>query len=151
MTTPPPSPPPLPSGETIIRPAWVRQEDERGCGPACFAMLTNRTYAGAVSMLRGKFERQGISHFELDQYLAEEGYAVARRYLRVAGADRKAWPVAPFADVHLCQVRTAGGGHFVLMLRDGTVLDPLDPTPTRLDAYVQVDNIAAVVSLGGCE
>jgi hypothetical protein len=33
----------------------------------------------------------------------------------------------------------------VVMLADGTVIDPLDPQPTRLDAYMQVDNIAAIV------
>ena len=128
---------------------WVRQEDSHGCGAACFAMLTNRTYEGAKATIKHDgWDRSGIAGIVLDQYFAEEGIAIARRYSHIDGVERAVWPVAPFADVHLCQVTTVGGGHFVILLRDGTVVDPLDPQTHSLTDYLSVMNIAGLTRIG---
>lgn len=128
---------------------WVKQEHDHGCGAATFAMLTNRTYAGAVATIKthDRWHEGGVTHFTIDQYLAEDGFAVARRFTHVDGVARDIWPVEPFAEAHYCTVSSAMGTHFVVLLRDGTVLDPADPRPRRLTDYERVWNIAAVTPI----
>lgn len=126
---------------------WVAQEDSRGCVLASLAMLTGQTYAevkagfadwaGGISLL-----------FDGFTYLAEHGYAVAPKYIHYhpLKKNRDPWPVEPFADVHLCEVITSQA-HAVVLLRDGTVLDPNTPEPRRLTDYVKVNVIAGIVPL----
>ena len=133
---------------------WVKQEDEHGCGAAVFAMLTNRTYAGAVATIKthDRWDTQGVSQHVIDQYLAEDGFAIARKYTHLDGVERDNWPVDPFADAHLCIVTQHGGmGHYVILLRDGTVLDPAVPPehhPCFLSNYPSVLSVAAVTPVG---
>lgn len=83
-------------------------------------------------------------------YLAEHGFAALTKYRHYAprAVDRDVWPVEPFADVHLCTVM-AERSHAVLLLRDGTVLDPNSPKPKRLSDYNRVDMIAGVFPVNG--
>lgn len=137
---------------------WVRQEEPHGCGLAALAMLTGQTYAATradfVACLRleaevadGLFERHGHSFFEWDMYLTERGYAVARKFLWLRKWKRAPWPCEPFGRVHLCEVQHSlqHCGHMVVMLADGTVLDPATAEPKRLADYWRVNSVAAVV------
>jgi hypothetical protein len=131
---------------------WVQQEDSHGCGIAALAMLIGATYQDVKVDVLPAFDEHGISHFECDTYLAEHGYAVARKYLTITHArqERSVWPPEPFGDVHLCQVTVRGAigtAHFVVLLGNGTVLDPLTPEPRRLSDYAYVHNVAAVVPI----
>lgn len=131
---------------------WVRQEDVWGCTVAALAMLTGQTYATVKAELGFTFDQpgQGVAVHDCDQYLAEHGYAVARKYPFLYGHKRAVWPVEPFSALHLCQVIVAEaspGAHMVVMLADGAVLDPLTPLPQRLTAYHRVHNVAAVTLL----
>lgn len=127
----------------------MRQEDAYGCGVAAMAMLTGRTYAEVKASFTNDFSGGGHSVFMWDQYLAEHGYGTARKYRYLYGRERAVWPCEPFADVHLCLVHVVEGpGHMVVLLRDGTVLDPLTPEPRRLSDYAGVSDIAAVVPIG---
>jgi hypothetical protein len=127
----------------------VRQEDPWGCGPACLAMVTGHNYRevrdwftvfawqnaqkdGRVladdarkAVEANDFSRSGITHWEIERYLAEHGYASALRWEEVrTGEARPVWPLPPFAEAHICCVQTVSGGHFVVWLPDGRVLDP---------------------------
>lgn len=124
---------------------WVGQEDGNGCGIACLAMLSGHTY----QEVRADFDVTLMrSHVDYDQWLTEQGYALARRYRWWKGAERAAWPPAPWADVHLCEVLVpgfVGGSHMVVMLADGTVLDPLSrESVRRLIDYECVYHVSAV-------
>lgn len=126
---------------------WVGQEDTHGCVLAALAMLTGQTYAevkagftdwsGGISLI-----------FDGFTYLAEHGYAVAPKYIHYhpLKENRDPWPVAPFADVHLCEVLTSRA-HAVVLLSNGTVLDPITPEPRKLSDYVKVNVIAGVVPI----
>lgn len=137
--------------------SWVPQGDSHGCGVAALAMITCLTYAEVKAWFDQPFDAptHGLSHFECDRFLAEHGYAVARRYIRLRSGqqyiERAEWPPAPFARVHLCQVRVSEGGmgHMVVMLGDGRVLDPAWPGQRALADYWQVDNVAGVIALDG--
>lgn len=138
----------------------VRQSDAYGCGVASLAMVTGHRYedvrawfrvpaflnaerAGRGASLVGDarnaaeprdFSRHGIDHFDTNRYLAEHGFASALRWPTPRYGDtRPAWPPAPFAPAHICQVLTVNGGHAVVWLPDGTVLDPARDAPTTLD------------------
>lgn len=128
---------------------WVRQEHANGCGAACFAMLTGRTYAEAVAHMDPRdWTVHGCTTAELDALLAEDGFAVARKYAHVTGNERPAWPVAPFAPRHLCQVTLYDGvRHFVVMDCLGHVFDPNDYRPRDLSHYADISNIAGIVRI----
>jgi hypothetical protein len=145
---------------------WVRQEETNGCGVAVLAMILGKSYAEARQLFEGAvdFEKKGISHCCLDGLLADLGYAVARKYLwrgfRFADhpdheKDRRSpWPPEPFADLHICQVEVyerSPLAHFVLLLRDGRVLDPLTPEEKRLSDYHRVMNVGGLARIGSLE
>lgn len=124
---------------------WVQQEDAHGCGIACLAMVTGKFY-GEVKREFAPFEK-GLTWWETDSYLVDHGYAVARKFKHAAHRkESREWPPEPFGDVHICQVFTPAGGHFVVVLRDGTVLDPATSVQLHVSAYT-VEDMAAVVKV----
>lgn len=130
---------------------WVCQEDSHGCLVACLAMVTGQTYQQVRAGIP-RFRNGGLGYPDGDSYLADRGYAVARRYRHVGymECDRLFWPPEPFGLVHLCDLvptETRSMGHTVVMLADGTVLDPLhDPEEGQRDLsmYFKVNAVAAV-------
>ncbi len=126
---------------------WVAQEHENGCVIASLSMVTGMTYKQVQQSFKVKVER-GVHDDETDAWLAEHGFAVARKERRYkpGKCNRSPWPPAPFADLHLVVVKE-DDYHMVVMLRDGTVLDPATPGSWRLTDYGSVMWVAAVVSI----
>lgn len=135
--------------------SWVEQKHSRGCGFAALAMLTHQGYEAVVADFQGMYDPELASPIwqHMDRYLALHGLAICRIHEAPLFADRPhPWPPVPFGAVHLCNVRLAAHSpcnHFVVMLADGTVLDPIAPALKRLSDYFQVNNVAAIVSLEG--
>lgn len=134
---------------------WVKQEHARGCGVACMAMLTGKTYAEVYADFDVSNEI-GINSLEAADWLFERGLGLVNRYKAEYWPQnntpndvaRSPWPPEPFSDLHLCTVDASPGQmHFVVMLGDGTVLDPLTPEPKRLTDYHEVRVVAAVVPI----
>jgi hypothetical protein len=127
---------------------WVKQEDGRGCVLAALAMLTGQTYAQVKSEFFDQDWNNNGCTFEFDAhtYLAEHGYAIATkyRYYHPQKRDREIWPVPPFAPAHLCSVIVANGSHAVVLLADGTVLDPSTPKQKKLSDYSAVNSVMGV-------
>jgi len=133
---------------------WVRQEDAYGCVIACLSMIVGRTYADVKAELQcypaaqGRdFNAEGFNFFEADAYLAEQGYAIARKYRNYLKQPRDVWPPAPWSDLHISDVIVFEGAsmsHAVVVLADGSVLDPLCSERKRLTDYFKVHNVAAV-------
>jgi hypothetical protein len=105
---------------------WVKQEDANGCGPATAAMLLGISYRearDAIDAFRGPqdWNDGGCIHYDLDRLLYAAGYFKQTRYA--------AWGhdlTLPFAPMHYAMVRQpSNNSHFVAMLADGRVLDPL--------------------------
>lgn len=119
-----------------------------GCGIACLAMLTGRTYAEARDWVDKShpqlWRESGIGWAAIDHLLAWEGFAVARRHYASGQFSE------PFTPVSLCQVYVTGdldSSHYVVMLADGSVLDPAFPDKTRMTDYGRVVCVCAVVPL----
>ncbi|MCJ2102421.1 hypothetical protein [Methylobacterium sp. E-046] len=130
--------------------AHVRQEEAFGCAVACCAMIQGVSYAKA----RASFgpPGRGFTRDVWQEYLARHGFAVRHlhRIDHLARVEREVWPLSPWADVHLCSVDAGHGmgSHLVVLLRDGTVLDPATDAPRRLADYASVAYMAAVYAIG---
>jgi hypothetical protein len=117
----------------------VRQEDPAGCVCASLAMVTGRSYATVKldPLFRGVDWSVGITHQSAEMYLALTGFASGLVYRWLPGIiDGKQpqierWPPEPFAPSHIVSIN--GGRHNVVWLPDGTVLDPMQEAPRRLD------------------
>lgn len=136
---------------------WVRQEDSYGCVVATCAMLTGRTYREMKDFFVersgdpdiGLSSKNGLTHYNAEFALHEAGYWAQLKYRwYLNNQERPAWPPEPWAPVHYCQVVVRGGsgaGHAVVMLADGTVLDPVAPEPHRLEDYEKVSLVIGLV------
>ena len=131
---------------------WIEQTDANGCGPACLAMIAGITYATAKEILerspsmlhKGDWDKEGVSHITLDAAFQTFGFWRQRVYRIWQPTD---WPPKPWAPVHLCQVaQPSGNHHFVVMDRDGHVLDPLRQPDVshRLADYPDVFNVCGL-------
>jgi hypothetical protein len=130
---------------------WVHQEDDFGCAFACLAMITGQTYEHVKHELIECYHK-GITDEVIDEYLADKGYFIARRKRFVQWRGNKEGWAAPFAPVHLVAVLCsyeAETEHVVVMLKDGTVLDPTSQQPKQLSDYVRVMYVAGVVKPRG--
>lgn len=124
---------------------WVPQEDTNGCAVAALAMVTGKSYREVRDYFGIDFAERGTHVGGIEQYLTDHGYAWARLcHYDHLSVERTPWPPEPFGDVHICQV-VGSASHTVVMLGDGTVLDPLTPEPKRLSDYQAVHYVAAVV------
>lgn len=128
----------------------VRQKHANGCVIACLSMITGIPYDEIIPEFYGDRSKVGISDFQWDVWLAQKGYAIARKYKHygVQHADRIVWPCEPFADAHICQVQFANGSHAIVLLRDGIVLDPNSDVLGKLSDYPSINNICGVWKVG---
>lgn len=125
-------------------PALVRQEHPDGCGVAAVAMVTGETYAEVVADLARMgldLSIGGLAKPHIERLLAARGYV----WRTVYRAGTLIWPPAPFAPVHIAAVRQqpSGRAHFVVMLDDARVLDPLE-RGTTLDHWPEVMNVIGI-------
>lgn len=122
-----------------------------GCGVAVLAMLTGKTYEDVAAAFPEKdLTESGIDLFEMDGYMRARGfYRTDQRKAYRHGTMEKTdpWPPEPYADLHLCNVHVypwSPCNHWVLMLADGSVLDPVSPYPWRLTDYDAVNSVVAI-------
>lgn len=130
---------------------WIKQEHARGCGVAAVAMILNKTYHEVHKDFLYVDDETGGRVREFDAYLAQHGYAIARRYQwKHDGTKVDQWPPVPFAKVHFCEVvvsKDSPCAHLVVMLEDGKVLDPLCSETKLLTDYHDIYHVAAVVRI----
>ena len=134
-----------------MRPSRVSQEDAQGCGLAVLAMITGRTYAEVKAEVESwehdpmqgpkDWSQTGVTHYTLDRFLAGQGYFVQRRF--------DGWPELPkepFAPIHYASVQQPSNrGHFVVVLENGDVLDPLREGTFRLADWEKVNQLVGCV------
>lgn len=131
-----------------VRPKWVKQEDVNGCVVAAIAMIVNKSYAEVKSELHPKNLSTGAyTSFEAESYLYEHGYRLVKKWKHVcfSSTDREQWPIEPFAPIHYVSIRNGDKAHAVVMLADGSVLDPFaDSAPRKITDYEEVCEIIGV-------
>ncbi len=129
--------------ERIPTPRYVAQPNGYGCAIACVAMIVDKTYDEMEAwfvdqgLARSRLER-GITDHIWREALAVLGYVHVQRFQCNAftnRCDRDPWPPEPFAPLHIACVEVATGmtgSHAVVMLGDGSVLDPYDRSRNTL-------------------
>lgn len=111
---------------------YVAQPNNYGCAIACLAMVLGYSYKEMEAWLEkegltAERRAQGISDFVYRDVIYRHGLGTVHfyRYDLLLQKDREPWPPIPFAPVHICCVEVEGGFHHaVVMLQDGTILDP---------------------------
>jgi predicted double-glycine peptidase len=130
----------------------VQQKHSHGCGMAALAMVTGKTYDEVYAWFKNlKYREQGLSYHDVIDYLTEHGYAVNWKWMITHNEEtnkpREIWPCEPWADMHIVQVENTIMYHFVVLLKDGTVLDPLTPEKKTLADYKRVTQMIAVYKI----
>lgn len=119
---------------------YVSQPNGYGCTIACLAMIAGTTYDAMERQVldwglpRSRME-QGLWEGQWMEALDRLGFVYARRYrcdAFINGQERAEWPPRPFAPVHLLCADVAAGSHAIVMLADGSVLDPYKRERTTL-------------------
>ncbi len=129
--------------ESTIR--WVGQEEGKGCAVACVAMVLSLSYWNARALFPHFDPEAGVLPLDAIRVLGEYGWASVEKFPHYSPekVDRRRWPLSPFAPVHLVQVISTGC-HAVLLLEDGTVLDPLYNRERALHQYKRVLSITGL-------
>lgn len=133
----------------------IKQEDSKGCGLACLAMVTGESYAEVKRKARNLY-LCGMLDFNLFQYLYDEvGMFVrlVRKLNYVTDETRRWWPPEPFAELHIAKVVKSVDStteHYVVMDSEGKVVDPEDPEVERtLGDYLKVTWVAGLSGNAG--
>jgi hypothetical protein len=133
--------------EGMKRFKWVQQEDDAGCGIACCAMVTGKSYLQVKDELRNVYHG-GLETKHLDDYLFEQGYFIRRQYKwnRVTQVVRE-WPIYPALLCIACVVANSESDsfHFVVV-HNGIVYDPATVSIKSLDEYVRVEWLAGLTT-----
>lgn len=120
--------------------------DEIGSEIAALAMVTDLRFEEIRAVLP-PIEQKTIPPEWIDDFLARRGVAVMRRTHGVS--EDEAWPPEPWCDMHLCLVRVApksSRDHMVVLMGDGSVIDPLSMKLHAIDDYDKVISVAGLVS-----
>lgn len=130
----------------------IQQKHSHGCGMAALAMATGKTYDEVYDWFKNPDHRKnGITYHEVVSFLGEHGYAVNWKWPSTQHEEqnkpREKWPAEPWADVHIVEVQNEVMYHYVVMLKDGTVLDPNTPDKKSLSDYKRVTQMIAVYKI----
>lgn len=137
--------------------AYVAQGDAGGCGAATLAMIVGYTYEEAKqeidALLWGQVPEEaelapvdwsdegGMSGYHLDRALYAHGFFKQTRYA--------AWGhdlLQPFAPIHYAMVvQPSNNSHFVVMLANGDVLDPMREGVFALADWAKVNQVCGLV------
>jgi hypothetical protein len=120
------------------------------CGIAVLAMITSQSYQDVRAEFTQQYIDKGMTEWAMNGYLAEHGYAVAHKYPHYMPQQkhRDVWPPVPFAPIHYCCVYTASNTHhYVVMLADGSIIDPAKSGVWRCADYEAVQNVAGVIKM----
>jgi len=123
----------------------VIQEDVKGCGIACLAMVCGQTYGEVKAKVvphcwGGQFSFYDVfEYLNLNSYSYQHWYQHARFLLPDQDAifpERTPWPiVTPFAEAHILLTRGREIGHWVAMSADGEVFDPVHGRGRNIGQY----------------
>lgn len=116
---------------------------------AALAMATGKTYDYVWDYFKNPEHRErGITYHEVIAFLGDHGFAVNWKWRNTQNEERnkprEPWPAEPWTDVHIVEVENSVMYHFVVMLKDGTILDPLTSEKKMLSDYKRVTQMIGV-------
>lgn len=118
---------------------YVRQEDEKGCVPACFAMILGKDYSEIKRHWFNDFKLDGLSDNQIKSYLDSEGLAFIVKEFNIFRSNPLLFKsLKPFADAHILSVKVkfdSNCHHCIVMDANGNIFDPHNPNIKDLDEY----------------
>jgi len=141
------------SGFEIPRVKYVETQQENGCVIACVAMITGQTFkqtlVGFEEFWNNEGKLEGTGDEPFFQYLSARGYAMQHVSHDYRPEDKliEPWPLKPWAPIHTLDVYSEGP-HAVVMLHDGTILDPNDRHIKSIDEYHRVYAMQGIWKIG---
>jgi len=130
----------------------IKQEDVQGCGIACLAMVTGKTYQEVLNDFMNDFEQQGMSLEGIMEYLKDFGYlTLYKSALHYQHNPRlKKDMIKPFADMHIVRILQffdAEQGHLVVMDNRGKFLCPGGMSDKQVREAYAITDVVGVYSL----
>lgn len=139
----------------------VAQEHPYGCQIAVCAMLLGKSYSEAIEHYHfgdpDYYKKGGLSSGFLEFILYDLGFSLRiirpNRFMqysdwpKVPNRRHNPWPLAPWTDVTWCEVEVypeSSKLHCIILLRDGSVLDPALQGPRKLSDYHEVHTMIGV-------
>ena len=139
----------------------VLQQDDKGCGIACCAMVCGHTYVEAKSKVVPHCWSGSFSHFDAFEYLNLHGFSYqqwyrhARFIIPETGSifpERVSWPIlSPFAQAHILLTRGAQMGHWVAMNDAGEIFDPIRGRGKQISDYEVLQIIGVYAAKGASD
>lgn len=132
---------------------FVIQPYKMGCGIAALAMVSGKTFEEVRVLMDLSHDwckgGRGMTMYEVEQMLEPLGFSYQSRRLcqsRLGGTERKEWPGKPFAPLHIALVQNLPntGGHFVVWLEDGRVMDPWWGVIPNIGNYSMVMEVTGI-------
>jgi hypothetical protein len=129
---------------------YVKATLTNSCVPACLAMVTGKTLNRVVKEIHEYWENEGryegVDDYIVDQYLSKNGYARVNHEYEPNKLLIKKWPIKPYAPIHIVDVWSSNppGMHAVIMLKDGTILDPSNKRIKDVSQYQRVFAITGI-------
>jgi len=130
--------------------AHISQKDSHGCAVACMAMVSGHSYDYVRDFYSAKdFSKAGLTHFDYVEFFVEHGISINWKWpgYQAKGLNKKRdpWPCKLWAEINIVKVMTlAQTSHAIVVLKDGTVFDPLDPLIPTLSAYKEITQIIGI-------
>jgi len=122
----------------------ILQEDEKGCGLACVAMICGHTYQEAKAKVVPHCWGGQFTHYDAFEYFNLHGFSYQHWYRHTRFIlpehdsifpERSPWPIAtPFADFHMLLTR-GDIGHWVAMDFTGEIYDPVRGRGKKIEEY----------------
>jgi hypothetical protein len=128
---------------------YVKAVEDNSCMIACLAMVMGKTFDDVFADMDRYWKNEGHSMGTSDDawiaYLSAHGYAIQDIDHEYTPDERliNPWPIKPFAPIHIVFVYSEGS-HAVVMLQDGTILDPTDIHYKSRHEYHRVYRIVGV-------
>lgn len=124
---------------------YIKQLDEKGCVPACIAMITNQSYKEVTKKFFMDFNKEGLTHEKALEYLLNYNLSpVAIMLDRITLESKNEHCkslIKPFADIHIITSQPWADddiNHCSIMLQDGTILDPGSKKIKVLSDYYEI-------------
>lgn len=131
---------------------YVKATLTNSCVPACLAMVTGKTLNRVIRDIYEHWEYEGryegVGDEIVDQYLANNGYAVQRLHHEY-GPNKlliDEWPIDVFAPIHIVDVWSSNppGMHAVVMDKSGIIYDPSNKRIKSMSEYQRVFAITGI-------
>jgi hypothetical protein len=127
---------------------FVIQPTKMSCGIAALAMVSAKKFheVRVLFNLAHDWNKDGMGDYHMKAMFEPLGFSYQVRYQclhRLGGTSREEWPGKPFAPLHIALVQNLPntGGHYVVWLPDGRVMDPWWGVLPDLSNYPSVEMI----------